>query len=314
MAYILRSYSIHPDVSACKGQALLPAVEPDYKNIITDANLRRRMSRIVKMGVACGLECIGTDPAESIGGIITATGLGCLTDTKKFMNNLIDQEEQLLNPTPFIQSTFNTVGAQIAQIKGIHGYNMTHVNRERSFDNALIDAIMLLDEERDKQVLVGAFDELTPESYDICQRLGMYRTYRAGEGATFFLLSNTRPSIRYRRPTHITSCVVYNNDDPMETLGNLLELLEKIDRGFKDIDYLITNACQPLSEVYSDLTHIMPRTAQCIFYKEKCGEYPTSMAYAVWYAQQILRRNKVAVIYNYDKDNNHSFILMHQCS
>ena len=46
----------------------LQACEPDYKDIIANATLRRRMSRIVKMGVACGLECMGELSPEKIGG------------------------------------------------------------------------------------------------------------------------------------------------------------------------------------------------------------------------------------------------------
>ena len=38
------------------GAAALPlsASEPDYKPVITDANLRRRMGRLLKMSVYCG--------------------------------------------------------------------------------------------------------------------------------------------------------------------------------------------------------------------------------------------------------------------
>lgn len=83
--YIQRIASIHPpkDHSPGNNRPYLQACEPDYKDIITNATLRRRMSRIVKMGVACGLECMGELSPEKIQGIITATGLGCLTDTEK---------------------------------------------------------------------------------------------------------------------------------------------------------------------------------------------------------------------------------------
>ena len=57
--YINHIASIHADTAS--GEApYLSANEPDYKSIITNAALRRRMSRIIKMGVACGLECIST--------------------------------------------------------------------------------------------------------------------------------------------------------------------------------------------------------------------------------------------------------------
>jgi len=144
------------------------------------------MSRIVKMGVACGLECMGELSPEKIGGIITATGLGCLVDTEKFLNNLLDNEERMLNPTPFIQSTFNTIGAQIALIHQIHAYNMTYVHRGLSFESALLDAMMKI-EEGSENILVGAMDEMTETSYIIQQRLGLLKGIEAGVGAKFFL-------------------------------------------------------------------------------------------------------------------------------
>lgn len=45
------------------------------------------------------------------------------------MNALMDNREQMLNPTAFIQSTFNTVGAQLALLLKIHAYNVTYVHR-----------------------------------------------------------------------------------------------------------------------------------------------------------------------------------------
>lgn len=174
--YINHIASIHADTASGESP-YLSANEPDYKSIITNVALRRRMSRIIKMGVACGLECISTLPSEKVHAIITATGLGCLADTEKFLNTIIENEEQLLNPTPFIQSTFNTIGAQIALLRQIHAYNMTYVHRGLSFESALLDGMMRI-WEGDENVLVGAIDEITPNSHAIQQRLGLGHTSR----------------------------------------------------------------------------------------------------------------------------------------
>ena len=142
--YINRIASIHAE--SRNEKPYFSAQEPDYKEMITNANLRRRMSRMIKMGVACGLECLKDIPSEKVDAIITATGLGCLADTEKFMNALMDNREQMLNPTAFIQSTFNTVGAQLALLLKIHAYNVTYVHRGLSFESALIDGIMSIAE------------------------------------------------------------------------------------------------------------------------------------------------------------------------
>ena len=67
----------------------------------------------------------------------------------------------MLNPTPFIQSTFNTVGAQIALLRGLHCYNTTYANRWTSFENALTDAALRIGAGLSRAVLVGAFDDDT---------------------------------------------------------------------------------------------------------------------------------------------------------
>ncbi len=162
----------------------------DIKELIPDAALRRRMSRIVKMGVSVGMECVRHVGAEQIDAIITATGFGCLDDSEKFLRTLIENDESLLNPTPFIQSTFNTVGGQIGLLLKNHGYNMTYTHRGRSFESALLDAILLIQSGEAHCVLLGGFDNNTPSQLKIMERMGLWRHATAGEGAYFFVLSD----------------------------------------------------------------------------------------------------------------------------
>lgn len=158
--------------------------------LIGNANMLRRMSRMVRMGVAAGMLCLDGIPNDAIGAIVTATCLGGLEDTEKFLAEISERNEAGLNPTPFMRSVFNTVGAQIALLKGIKVYNVTYVHRTASFENALSDALMLISEGR-RNVLAGAFDEMTPSSVTVKERLGLYRHGRhPGEGASFFLLSD----------------------------------------------------------------------------------------------------------------------------
>lgn len=96
--YIQRIASIHPqgnhsqennpkvndslDVAA--NRPFLQACEPDYKDIIANATLRRRMSRIVKMGVACGLECMGELSPRKIGELSQPQGWAARLIRKSF--------------------------------------------------------------------------------------------------------------------------------------------------------------------------------------------------------------------------------------
>ena len=181
------------------GTSYVSADEPDYKEVITDANSRRRMGRLLKMAVWCGLKSLDGVPSERVAGIITSTGAGFMKDTISFGSSIFDREETLLNPSPFMQSTFNTASGYIALIRKIHAYNTTYVQQADGFAASLVDAAMLLDDAAEGNVaLVGAFDEVTPEVDVIRQRLGLYRVgdgfLPLGEGAAAFLLSAAMPT------------------------------------------------------------------------------------------------------------------------
>lgn len=181
------------------GTSYVSADEPDYKEVITDANSRRRMGRLLKMAVWCGLKSLDGVPSERVAGIITSTGAGFMKDTISFGSSIFDREETLLNPSPFMQSTFNTASGYIALIRKIHAYNTTYVQQADGFATSLVDAAMLLDDAGEGNVaLVGAFDEVAPEVDVIRQRLGLYRVgdgfLPLGEGAAAFLLSAAMPT------------------------------------------------------------------------------------------------------------------------
>ncbi|MCZ2443200.1 MAG: 3-oxoacyl-ACP synthase, partial [Flavobacteriales bacterium] len=90
----------------------LNCIEPDYSKYI-DPKLIRRMSRIIKMGVAAAMEALKDAELSMPDAIITGTAYGCLADTDAFLSRMVEFNEELLSPTSFIQSTHNTVGAQI---------------------------------------------------------------------------------------------------------------------------------------------------------------------------------------------------------
>ena len=183
----------------------LTCIEPDYKQFI-DVKMIRRMSRIIKMGVAAASDCLQEAQLEVPDAIITGTAYGCLEDTGIFLSKMVEQKEEMLTPTAFIQSTHNTVGAQIALMLHCHKYNNTFVHMVFSFESALMDAMMLLQEKTAANVLVGGVDEITAVSHSILTRFNGFIQRRepllnsdlyasgtkgtiAGEGAAFFFIS-----------------------------------------------------------------------------------------------------------------------------
>lgn len=253
----------------------LRAIEPDYKASIPNAALRRRMSRIVRMGVAAGLECLTRGGNTAVDAILTATGLGCLSDTERFLNTLFDNDEQLLNPTAFIQSTFNTIGAQIALLSKNHACNTTYVHRGFSFESALLDGMMQLAGGEAQSVLAGAVDELTPAQFRVMERMGCWRNAVAGEGAQFFLIGRQPVAGCYAELIGIDTFQGPLAGGEVEGRTGRFLASHGVEQGA--IDWLLTGG-----DIKAGARTVTP-------FKPLCGEYPTAASFALWLACKVLR-------------------------
>ncbi|MBK7432916.1 MAG: beta-ketoacyl synthase chain length factor [Chitinophagaceae bacterium] len=315
--------------------------EPDYKDLI-DVKLIRRMSRIIRMGVAAATECLQEAGVSMPDAIVTGTAYGCLEDTGHFISRMVSQNEELLTPTAFIQSTHNTIGAQIGLMLKCNRYNNAFVHRGFSFESALLDAMMLLQEEEAQHVLVGGIDEITDYSHTILSRMGLYRRGHAsnldlleqpsrgtmaGEGAAFFLVASERSATDYARLDGLAT--LYKPDGPAVIEQKLNSFLEANQLDFSDIDLVINGRNGDLKhdQVYDELKalQICPQVS----YKQLCGEYPTSTAFAVWMAANILKSGDLPpllapsvaeqekinriLIYNQYGNIHHSFVLLSAC-
>jgi len=136
------------------------------------------MSRIIRMGVAAAMECLQEAKITKPDAIVTGTAYGCLEDTGLFLTKMVEFNEDLLTPTAFIQSTHNTIGAQIGLMLQCNNYNNAFVHRGFSFESALLDGMMLLKENEVSNVLVGAIDEITNISHAILNLWGLIKQGR----------------------------------------------------------------------------------------------------------------------------------------
>lgn len=158
----------------------------DYKAYIPPASLRR-LSVVLKNSLCCAHQVI-SQSSNTLDGIIIGTGLGCLSDTEKFLNTIYTSNTETLSPTAFIQSTHNTIAGQISLALQNHGYNMTHTQHCLSFETALADAMQLLNEDANN-LLVGAGEEYIP----FLDRVGneiFEHHYPLTQGVSLLLLSN----------------------------------------------------------------------------------------------------------------------------
>ncbi len=248
-------------------------VVTDVKVLVPDAGVRRRMSRVIRMAVSTAVECVGgIEGIDGLDAIITATGYGCLADSERFLRNVISDKEDLLNPTPFIQSTFNTVGGQIALLRHNHCYNMTYVNRIHSFEDALLDAFMRAEDGEGGRMLVGAFDERTDSQYEIMKRMGLWRKHDCGEGSVFVLLTSQKEDSSIAEVLEI--------DFPSDSIGEQ-DIAQRY--GCSDDDVILYNVCSTM-EIYPTISasvfaqaveKIKKGASKVLVYNEMWGMTPT---------------------------------------
>jgi hypothetical protein len=282
--------------------------EPDYRALF-DPKVIRRMSRIIRIGAAAALTCIREAGIDRPDAIVTGTAYGCLEDTGLFLNSMIERNEEMLQPASFIQSTHNTVGAQVALLLQCTGYNNTFVHRGFSFESALLDALLLLADGEAATVLAGGVDEITAASHALLARFGLYRRTVAGEGAAFFLLSGRPSGDDLARLDGMAT--FYKPSTYEDVKRELLTFLEN--RGLEpgDIDHFITgdNGDENSDRIYREIRgSLFPGKATITFKK---GEYPTAAADGMYLAASIVRTGfGRALLYNHYQGIYHSVYLL----
>lgn len=190
-------------------------LSPDYKNYIAP-NTLRRLSTILRIGITCAKAC-SENINKDFDAISVGTSLGCLTDTEKFLVTINTVSGDILSPTAFIQSTHNTIAGQISLELKNHSYNMTHTQNCLSFETALLDGMMCIDEGKNN-VLIGAADE----SISFMERLRgnlIDTPFPFTTLGTFFVMSN-QPT-NQSKVALLKSSVFFNKPEA-ETIENFI--------------------------------------------------------------------------------------------
>jgi 3-oxoacyl-(acyl-carrier-protein) synthase len=170
------------------------AIDADYKQYFT-ANEARRFGKILKRALLVSREAMKESGVANPDAIITGTGLGCIENTEIFLDKLVREGEELLNPTHFMQSTHNTIASLVAIDAKCHGYNSTYAHKGISFECALQDAFLQMQSGKIQTALVGAHDEMTPAYFTLLKKagyLGNENQTFAGETAVAMMLSTKK--------------------------------------------------------------------------------------------------------------------------
>ncbi len=321
---------------------VLPVIDPDYKNFIPPA-AARRMAKGIKMGVVASKIALDEAGLDMVDAIVTGTGLGCTLDSEKFVSALIDNQEAYLTPTSFIQSTHNTVGGQIALGLGCQGYNFTYVHGSISFESALLDAKLQLENNEASTILIGGVDETGDHTIKIHKLIGHIKKERVkssallaskttgaifGEGANFFVLSNQKNTDSYAEVQALKTF----NTLPLELLeAAASEFLKEENLEIKDVDVLVlgNNGDVSFDMYYDTLVQGAFKNTQQVYYKHLCGEFYTASSFGFWLGCKILKEQSVPeavllnekqvanlgtiLLYNQYRGENHSFTLLRKC-
>jgi 3-oxoacyl-(acyl-carrier-protein) synthase len=132
----------------------------------------RRMGKLMKAAHLVSLRALQKANLACPDAIITATSRGMLETSLQFLDDINQLGEETLKPTLFMQSTHNTLSSAIAIRTKCYGYNSTYSHGDDSFKWAMRDAERLIQTGKVQSVLVGCFDESTPDFSQIAQRCG----------------------------------------------------------------------------------------------------------------------------------------------
>jgi hypothetical protein len=314
-----------------EGGYILPLIPPLYKEYIP-AGMIRRMGSGVKNGVVASAIALKEAGEPELDAIITGTGVGCIKDSESFLSAIIQNNEEFLTPTAFIQSTHNTVGGQIALGLGCKAYNFSYVQAGASFESALFDARLQLLTDESKNVLVGGVDERADRTYEHFELAGLIKTSEESigatysEGASFFVLGESPQSTTYAELKDIS---ILNRLKPVEMSSVLTNLLDRNALDFSAIDAVIVGKSDDKREdVYYDAFLDLFDTPS-VHYKHLSGEYNTASAFGFWVGANILRGQNIpesiqfnqktrenykhVLLYNQYQGLDHSFILLSGC-
>src|SRR5690606_25154528 len=315
----------------------IEVIAPDYKEFIPPMQLRR-MGKSMRMAVYASQKAIQKAENPRIDAVITGTGQGCLRDSEKFVEAMWDNDGAMLNPTPFIQSTHNMAAATVALALGCKGYNMTYTNDANSFEPAVLDAILYLNENPEQQILIGGLDEISEKTMEFWSSAGYVNLENPkipidinsnslgevnAEGAGFFLASANKPENYLGVISAVETKFEVQNTE--EFIQNFLEKNE-ISIGEIDAVILGYNGDSRYDGIYETISEGIFKENPQLMYKNVLGEFDTAMALAIETGLKVLKHQKIPeilqinhserdaykniLIYNQRRGNNHSLIFL----
>ncbi len=296
---------LKPVVTSDDGKLFV--IDADYTKYVSPVAIRR-MSRLLKRGITAGMKSLEDAGVRSPDAIIIGTARGSVTDMEYFLHEMIDMKEEALNPASFIQSTYNSVNGWLAMMTKSTGYNQTYVHRGFSFELTLFDAqLFAAESSEEKHMLVGGFEEMTPEYFTIRNKVGYYKTdtpnslailsqYHTpgsvgGEGAHFFTLSN-RPQ---NSVCSIYAVAMLHHPSANSLRSAIANMLAENGLTNDDIDVLVSGMNGDSRNLFlmEPLLAGSSANTTIVTFKQFSGEYDTAAGFGLWLGHYIFKHDHI---------------------
>lgn len=304
----------------------------------------RRMGKLFKRAIATAVDVLHKGNCEQVDAIVTGTGLGCIEHTENFLHAMLDNDEEMLSPTHFMQSTHNTISSQMSLHLKCHGYNCTYSHRGTSFDSGLLDVLTQMHLGDIHNALVCGHEEMTPAYFRMLGKIGYWKKESAdeeilrrhdsdgsfsGNCSLNLLLSDT--------PAANNLCAIRGMEmlykpDAKQLDSVLLRLLAQNNLTFNDISAVVMGLSgdKANDEVYLDFAQRQCENTPIVWYKHIFGESYCASAFGAYVAAIILQRQRIPahllytpvstdikpkniLVYNHFQNKDHSFILLSSC-
>lgn len=258
------------------------SLDVDFKQWLSPGE-SRRMGKLLKRALATSLSAMHKGGVEHPDAIITGTGLGCIENTEILLTHLCEEGEENCKPTPFMQSTHNTISSLVSIHTKSHGYNATYAHKEASFDCALEDAWLQLQLGRIRTALVGGQDEMTPKYFGLLRKTGYLGNpgQTAGETAVSVMLSAEATADALCRMTYFRRCY----RPSAETLAAVAAEVGAVDAVMTSV----SGAATPVTPLLREAASLFPGTPLLQF-KNIFGESYTAYGLGIYATAHVLHR------------------------
>ncbi len=294
---------------------MLNAIAPNYKEFIPPAQIRR-MSKTVKMSAVAAQKAMEQGGIQHPDAIIVGTGMGCEEDSEKFLKNVIENNEEFLTPTHFIQSTHNTVAGQIALANSCHAYNFTYVNPGSSLEMSLLDAKLQIEHDGATTILVGATDEKAARTMELYQLNGTIKKETDlpadyldsstsgvvwGEGSSFFIISSEKSE---NTSAQLQAVTFINKLEEDGVSSFISEFLAKNNLKTTDIDAVLLGfSGDARTDGFYKTAGELFQHANQLYFKHLSGEFNTASGFAFFIANQILKRQEIPEVMKINRNS-----------